>query len=117
MKHGFNAVEISVLCVTLPTLLNVHKLTNSVIDCLMIDAEGCDAEIIMSTNFSSLNIDHILFEHVHTDGHATVGRQFFEVMRRLNSYGYTRFKVFDKIESTLIAKQGAEWNYVFDRFS
>lgn len=92
--HGHaktKAIALTVDCITLQDLLTSHHL--NAIDRLMIDTEGCDAEIILSTNFSKFQINKIIFEHSHTDGPCTQGVRFDEILRYLGAFGYSIVKV------------------------
>ncbi len=62
--------EVDVLCFTLNDYLNsVLGFDETVIiDNLFIDTEGHDCDILLSTDFSKLNIQTIYFEITHSDG-------------------------------------------------
>lgn len=53
--------------VTIENLLNFLKLTT--VDYLIVDAEGCDKEILSTLNWESYKIKNIKFEFTHWDGY------------------------------------------------
>lgn len=56
-----------VLNITIENLLNFFKITT--IDYFVVDAEGCDKEILLSLNWDKYKIENIKFEFTHWDGY------------------------------------------------
>jgi FkbM family methyltransferase len=61
-------------CLDLNTLIN-FVIKNNEIEYLFIDTEGHDCDILLSTDFSKLNIKNIIFETAHSEGALTSGGQ------------------------------------------
>jgi len=86
-KHDHKEwLEETVPCITLNDLF--EKIDISDIDRLYIDAEGLDAQIISSLNFSKNNIQYIYFEHMHSDGAFSHGLNLEQAISRLKNNGY-----------------------------
>lgn len=83
------AEPIKLPCVTLSELLFENELHDKIIDYLFIDTEGNDAKIILSTDFSVLKIQNIIFEHIHTDGPNITTENFFKCFKHLSRCGYS----------------------------
>tara|TARA_R100000808_G_C2150293_1_gene159016 strand:+ start:1918 stop:2721 length:804 start_codon:yes stop_codon:yes gene_type:complete len=64
--HHKDAVPVLVPATTLKKVVDKYKLSR--IDRLYLDAEGMDADILLSLDLSSMTIPYIVFEHGHTDG-------------------------------------------------
>jgi FkbM family methyltransferase len=74
------------VAVTLNDLL--ERFNMQCIGTLLVDAEGCDAQILMSVNFNAVDIAEIVFERKHTDGVRVTGYKYNEVVSRLEYHGY-----------------------------
>lgn len=72
--------ELDIPCLTINNLCRRYNINN--IDRLYIDAEGLDAKIVSSIDFSYIDIKYIYFEYTHTDGAFNRGENF------KNSYNY-----------------------------
>ena len=107
--HGWKDTdidEIEILSFTLNDYLNkiLGFDSNTVIDNLFIDTEGHDCDILLSTDFSKLNIKEIYFEIAHTDG-AFSGpdtKKLNDCVSYLETHGY---KYLNKIENNYIFKK------------
>jgi len=91
VKHNnklSNITSQNVSCMKLETLLEKYGWHTSEIDWLYIDAEGHDCDIILSVDFSKLNIKNIFFETVHSDGVFTQGNKLQKTIEYLNSFNY-----------------------------
>ena len=91
LKHGHkleNITTLNVKCSDLNTFLNENNLNEKEIEYLFIDTEGHDCDIILSTNFSNLNIENIYFEKLHTDGPFNQGEKFNKTKNYLTNIGY-----------------------------
>jgi FkbM family methyltransferase len=91
LMHGHkasNIKKITVESITLEHLLEKYNIKNKEIEYLFIDTEGHDCDIILSTNFSNMNIKNICFESYHTDGPKTQGKKFSDTIEYLNNFGY-----------------------------
>ena len=83
--EGMPSVEVD--CITLEALWVKHQLGH--VKKLFIDAEGQDYNILMSTDFSKVDVDEIQFEHIHLNGQASCPIKFKEIMNHLSEYGYS----------------------------
>lgn len=107
--------EIEVPCFSLNTYLN-NKLKfskNDIIDKLFIDVEGHDVDIILSTDFSRLNIKQIYFETAHTDGvhsgwNNIYTSRFNQAAEYLKTFGYVLEEIHTDISSASFVKQTTE---------
>jgi FkbM family methyltransferase len=91
LRHGTPPENIDtqrVKCFTLHSLLEKHGWDREEVDHLYIDAEGHDCDIILSTDFSRLNISSVTFETTHTDGAFMRGEKFERTVRHLDGHGY-----------------------------
>jgi len=79
-----------VKCTTLENLLKKHEWNDEEIYCLYIDAEGHDCDIILSTDFSKLNIRNVFFESIHSDGPFKQGEKLERTFNWLYSHGYLK---------------------------
>lgn len=61
------------------------------IECLFIDADGKDKEILLSINFGKLNINKIIFENDHIYGPTKSVASFAKVKNHLSGHGYKFF--------------------------
>jgi FkbM family methyltransferase len=86
-KHDHKEwLEIDVECITLNDLFKSFKLYD--IDKLYIDAEGLDAQIILSLNLLDVNIKYIYFEHMHSDGAFSHGLNLDAAILKLKNHRY-----------------------------
>ena len=98
-KHGVptdRVIEMKIRCVTLESLFKRLNITQA--EFLFIDTEGHDCDILLNTNFSNIDVNHIIFEQAHSDGPHTRGEKLERTKEYLKSFGYdTRFdcSVFD----------------------
>lgn len=97
-----NVIPLEVQCITLTELFEKHKIDHA--EWLVIDTEGYDAKIILSTDFNKINVDNILFEHSHTDGLNTVGKTYIEIIKHLNKCDYFNVRIVGK-RDTLVKKK------------
>lgn len=95
-------------CMTLTALFEKHDLLQADVDWLVIDTEGNDAKIILSTDFSKLRIRRVMFEHAHTDGPTVVGETYITVLRHLVRYGYEKIS-FTKRDTVLQRPENYAW--------
>jgi|694.fasta_scaffold131449_4 FkbM family methyltransferase len=86
-KHNhFEWIEQDVPCITLNNLLN--QMNINTINKLYIDAEGLDAEIILSLDLMQYNIEYIYFESTHSDGPFTKNINLKNVILKLKEFNY-----------------------------
>lgn len=90
--HGQQAVSINVPAITLNKLLKDYQIKE--IDRLYIDAEGMDADILLSLDLSAFTIPYIAFEHGHTDGSFTKGAKWKDLLDYFHRQNYQPFLVF-----------------------
>lgn len=93
--HGHrpeSVAEVGVDVVTLRQLLDSHGLASRRIDKLLIDAEGRDAEILLATDFSALDVGSVQFEHAHADGVNRQGETHERLLAHLRNHGYTTIR-------------------------
>lgn len=91
LKHNNPQEKITSLtvdCMTVESLLEKYGWKNDQIEWLYIDAEGHDCDIILSTDFSKLNIRNVFFESIHSDGPFKQGDKLKKTIEWLNSSGY-----------------------------
>lgn len=90
IKHGHqgNIDSCTVDCYTLNDFISINNIF-STINHLYLDTEGHDCDILLSTNFDDLDIKHITFEIVHSDGPFRQGPKLDKTLRHLSRYGYT----------------------------
>lgn len=84
---GFSITKLKVNCETLNSLWQRYKLEH--VKYLFVDTEGNDFNILINTDFSKLNIDKILFEHMHTDGVHVTSQNYYTLLEYLKNNGYT----------------------------
>ena len=85
--HGVqNIKKISVTSTTLSALFNKHSMTR--IDRLFLDAEGLDAEILLSLDFKKFDIPFICYESSHTDGAFQRGTNTYKLFDKFKENGY-----------------------------
>jgi len=94
---------VQVPCMTFASLMSKHGITD--IWTLLIDAEGYDAEIILSIDFSAIKVDRLIFESASTDGHGARGPNFEKCVYRLRKSGFTRFIPSDQFGFSTIAEK------------
>ena len=80
--------EISVKRKSLEQIFNQNKLQDC--DWVVIDAEGCDAEIILSFDWEKYCVSRIEFEHIHLNHYAKAVNSY------LTSMGYSQVPSVDK---------------------
>lgn len=104
--------EIQVLCLTLNTYLNciLGFNSNNKIDKLFIDVEGHDCEILLSTDFSKLNINEIMFETSHTSGPMSGDKNIYTdnfnlVSAHLKLYGYELKEIIPELSSVCFSRK------------
>jgi FkbM family methyltransferase len=91
-KNGFydRALEeitsIDVPCLTFADLMAKYSIKR--IDRLVIDAEGCDVDILNSIDHEEVEIGSIVFEYKHADGFKTVGKRYCDTVYRLQRNGF-----------------------------
>jgi len=78
---------------TIEALFDRYKINK--LDCLFIDTEGSDIDIIKKINFNKYDIKYIVFEHIHSK------ENIFEYENSLKSFGYITLQL-DKSNSILI---------------
>jgi len=66
--------------ITIESLFNRYKIKN--LDCLFIDTEGSDIDILKKINFNKYNINYIVFEHAHSK------ENIYEYESSLKSFGH-----------------------------
>ena len=77
--------------IRVPALTVAKLLTEqncSKIDCLYLDTEGSDVQILLSFPFNVVKPKTIIFEHLHTDGTGITGNNFLSIIKFLKSEGY-----------------------------
>lgn len=93
LEHGNKKENITtkkVKCMTLESLLRKYNWDEEEIEWLYIDAEGHDCDIILSTEFSKLNIKNIFFETIHSDGPFNQGEKLERTFQWLYLHGYLK---------------------------
>lgn len=103
--------EIEIPCLTLNSYLNnvLGLDVNDIIDRLYIDVEGHDVDIILSTDFSKLNIKEIFFETAHTDGTFSgttdiYTDRFISAANHLAKFNYKLNKIYSEIATVSFIK-------------
>lgn len=79
--------------ITIESLFNRYKIQK--LDCLFIDTEGSDLDIIKRINFSKYYINYIIFEHKH------LKESIYEYENSLKTFGYTILQL-DDVNTILI---------------
>jgi hypothetical protein len=77
-----------VSCVTIENLLKKYDWLDKDIEYLVMDTEGHDCDIILSTNFNKLKVKNVCFEITHSDGPFINGKKLEKTIEYLNSFGY-----------------------------
>ena len=94
--HGANSnwiEEVELECYTLESTLKLFNIKDQEIDTLFLDTEGHDSDIIISTDFSKINIKNMLFEIQHSDGVHHKGIKLSNIINHLHSFNYTLTEV------------------------
>lgn len=86
-----------VSCVTIETLFDNHNITE--LDWLLIDVEGIDAELLLSTDWSKYNIKKFEFENIHFQ---EIEKRNIEKM--LHEFGYIRTTPLNPFDEAWIKK-------------
>ena len=95
LSHGVkNVKKIEVPAITLTNLLEDFSLKN--VDRLYLDAEGLDAKILLSMDFSAFDIPFVCFESSHTDGAFVQGDNGQRLHAKLKESGYDIFTFFSQ---------------------
>lgn len=76
---------------TIKNLIAKHQWEKEEIECLFIDANGKDKEIILSIDFVEFNINKIIFENDHIYGPAKSVASFTRIKNHLIQGGYKFF--------------------------
>ena len=90
--HNKEAVAISVPATTLKKVFDQYNLSR--VDRLYLDAEGMDADILLSLDLSSMTIPYIAFEHGHTDGAFSKNTKWKNLLKFFDVHDYQPFLVF-----------------------
>lgn len=86
-KHNHKTwEEIDVPCKTINDIISEIQMDK--IDKLFIDAEGLDAQIILSLDLNAIKIIDIVFEHTHSDGAFSHGSNLQEAVTKLRLHNY-----------------------------
>jgi FkbM family methyltransferase len=88
--------EVQINCISLTDLFN--KFSIKYLNLLQIDTEGYDAEIIRMIPFETMNIDLIIFEHIHLSQ-----MDYKQVLKLLNRYGY-KVKIQNEYDTAALKK-------------
>ena len=106
LSHGVkNIKKLEVPSITLTNLLKDSSITKA--DRLYLDAEGLDAKILLSLDFSAFELPFVCFENSHTDGAFVQG----DNGQRL----YSKFKNNEYDVFTFLHK-GGNYGYVSDQY-
>lgn len=89
---------------TIESLIAKYQWEKEEIECLFIDADGKDKEILLSIDFSKLNINKIIFENDHIYGPTKSAASFMKVKNYLAGHGY-KFFINLANSNTLAAKK------------
>lgn len=76
--QGGKILEFELNCMTINDLFEKYNLIN--LDWLLIDAEGLDAEILLSLNWNKYQIKRVDFEYLHLKNHKESILKLFESM-------------------------------------
>lgn len=108
MSHQRTADQIKeeiVPCLDLNSLIN-FIIKNNEIEYLFIDTEGHDCDILLSTDFSKLNIRNIVFETSHSEGtFKSGGQKLLETTKHLELHKYK-----NHLDSPLKNFKSFNWN-------
>ncbi len=86
VDHEHNEIEEKTI-----QALKINDLLDKIegkIDCLFIDAEGLDADLILSIDLTKYDIGQIFYEHRHASGVHNPGLKHSEVLSKLSSFNY-----------------------------
>jgi hypothetical protein len=86
--HPSNILTFTVESLTFKSLIEKHNLENKQIKYVFMDTEGHDCDIILSTDFSNLDIQNICFEILHADGPFSKGKKLENTIKHLNSFNF-----------------------------
>lgn len=95
-----------VKCITIESLFVKYKISN--LDCLFIDTEGSDIDILKKINFNKYNINYIIFEHKHSK------ENIYEYEESLKSFGYIILKL-DDVNSILVKNKKYQTDLAFKK--
>lgn len=84
IKNNIQEINVKTLC--FDSLLNMFNATS--IKKLQLDAEGLDAKILMLFPFERIRPEEIVFEYKHSDGEFNIGRNFGNIVSKLDSMSY-----------------------------
>ncbi len=84
--------EINVPTISFEDLIAEYQITN--LRLLLTDTEGFDAQLLQSFPFEKLMPDEILFEYKHSDGVFRIGKNFANLLAKLDQFDY-HMKIID----------------------
>jgi len=92
--------------IKIESLFNRYKIKN--LDCLFIDTEGSDIDIVKKIDFNKYHINYIIFEHVHSK------ESIYEYENSLKSFGYTVLQL-DRSNTILIRNSEYKNDLIFKK--
>ena len=104
--HGLGRdviTELEVKLITFDELIKKYQWENEEIEYLLIDTEGHDCDIILSTDFTKYKIKNIKFESTHSDGPFKKGEKLNNAITHLQNCGYNIVKT-DVCDITMTKK-------------
>lgn len=108
-SHGVkNIKKISIPSITLDKLFNDHSLSR--IDRLFLDAEGLDAQILLSLDFEKFEIPFICYESSHTDGTFNIGEKGHRLFNKFKNNNYKVYTFFHSSSNEGYDHDQYDWN-------
>jgi FkbM family methyltransferase len=98
--EGGEIKEFEVPCITLENLFKKYDITE--LDWLLLDVEGIDAELLLTTDWSKYDIKKIEFEHLH------LGDNKNKIKEMLENLGYVKTNSLDKFDDAWIKPNGED---------
>ena len=113
VKHNIPSDKIEyrmVNCMKLSDLLDKYKIKE--LDYLFIDAEGSDADILLSLDFSRYKVKNIVFEYWHID-HPQIwnGKKTEKLIRHLKDHGYHMYEAESNGNIEAITKDSDHYSF------
>lgn len=97
---GSEIETFEVPCITIESLFQKYNITE--LDWLLLDVEGIDAELLLTTDWSKYNINKFEFENIHFDG-----EEKKSIQKMFNKLGYVRTIPLHHFDEAWIKKTGA----------
>lgn len=101
VKSSNPVVSRKIKVLSIASLFEKYDLTT--IDCLFVDAEGLDIDIINSIDFNKYTIKKIVFESAHSDGNWNRADKYNNLAQKLESLNY-ELQQLDSLNTQAILK-------------